>query len=68
LAIHAQVPLQEAHLMPEQFLSDLLAQGLVADTEQQQHFVRSPGGQQRVGQAQRVRRVDVGVRQAVDQQ
>jgi hypothetical protein len=62
------VPLQEAHLMPEQFLGDLLAQGQVADTGQEQHLVRPPGGQQRAGQAQRVRREDVGVRQAVDQQ
>jgi len=28
------VPLQEAHLMPEKFLGDLLARGLVAGTGQ----------------------------------
>ena len=65
-AIHAQVPLQEAHLMPEQVLGDRLARGLVAGSGQQQHLVRPPGGQQRAGQAQRVRCEDVGVRQAVD--
>src|SRR5207248_6624508 len=53
---HAQVALQEARLVPEQVFSGRLVTGVVGDAGQEQHLVRATGGQQRAGQAQRVRR------------
>jgi hypothetical protein len=66
--IDAQVPLQEAHLMPQQPLGDGMAHRLMTDTRQEQHLVRAPGRQQRAGHPQRTHRIDIGIRQAVHQQ
>ncbi len=41
---HAEVPLQEAHLVPQQVFSDVWVTGVVSDAGEEQHLMRAGCG------------------------
>jgi len=66
--LDAQMLAQEPHLVLVQVLEDGLVANAMGVAGQQQHLMRPASGQQRSGQAKRVRREDVVVGEAVNQQ